>query len=72
MDIPTLRFGARMALNRLRGRHSPFIVQLTLLNSCNYQCSYCYAEYYQRGGKRMPLDQVRLVLDEWRGSTPSA
>lgn len=63
MDRRILRFGAKMVSNRLRGKHSPFIVQLTLLNQCNYQCGYCYAEYYNRGGKSMSLERVYYVLE---------
>jgi MoaA/NifB/PqqE/SkfB family radical SAM enzyme len=63
VDARMVKFGLRLLNNKLRAKHTPFIVQLTLLNSCNYQCTYCYAEYYKRGGKQMALDQVRFILD---------
>ena len=60
----TVSLGWNVLKNKALGRHSPFIVQLTLLNRCNYQCSYCYAEYYDRPGKDLPLAQIKQILDE--------
>ncbi len=53
-----------MLRNRFLGTRTPFRVQINLLNTCNYHCTYCYADYPERPGKELPTDKIFFILDE--------
>lgn len=64
MDINTIRFGLRLAWGHLTGKRYPFLVQFSITNRCNYRCNYCYASYYSRPADDMPLEKVKVIIDD--------
>lgn len=58
------RYALQMLKNRVLGSRTPFRVQINLLNTCNYRCVYCYADYPMRPGDELPTDKMFFIVDE--------
>ncbi len=59
-----MRFGYKLAQNKLSGNLTPFLLQFSITNACNLKCKYCYAKYYERKQKDLSKDQIFKIIDE--------
>jgi MoaA/NifB/PqqE/SkfB family radical SAM enzyme len=49
---------------RLFKQYKPFQVQFSVTNRCNLKCSYCYANYPERGHKDLTTGEIYTIIDE--------
>ena len=64
-------FGSRVMIPlilgwcRLRGLSKPVVVVLTVNSNCNWNCSYCYGDYPNKGTEQnLSTDQLIKLIDE--------
>lgn len=59
-----IRFASAIMKAKLLGEYRPFQVQLSVTDNCNLRCTYCYANYPERGHKNIGTEQVFRIIDE--------
>lgn len=50
--------------DKITGGRSPLVIALSITPRCNYQCNYCYGQYFKSKEKEFPLKElIKLIND---------
>ncbi|MBF0275233.1 MAG: radical SAM protein [Nitrospinae bacterium] len=58
------KFLSRIIKGNLLNQKIPVVVSLTLTNRCNYDCIYCYGDYFNRKDKDVPKEKWLGLIKE--------
>lgn len=54
----------RFFLYKIGVDRRPVFAVLTVNSHCDFRCRYCFADYYQRHDKPLPLERMKQTIDE--------
>lgn len=49
---------------RLQKKHAPLFTALAVTNRCNYQCTYCYGDYYHQKHENFSTTELLQIIDD--------
>ncbi|MGZ3693109.1 MAG: radical SAM protein [Bdellovibrionota bacterium] len=59
-----LNFAYDIIASKVTGNYRPLQMQISLTNSCNLKCSYCYAMYPEREHKDLNTEDLKKIITE--------
>ncbi len=54
----------RLVDYRLRNKKVPLFTALAITNRCNYQCTYCYGDYYHQTHENFTTPELLRIIDD--------
>lgn len=62
--LKNIKFFFSILRSRVTKDYRPYQVQLTVTDHCNLSCSYCYANYPERGHPDLTTEEIFRIIDE--------